>query len=96
MSVSFAAGLARGATNLSVPFLIETDTKMLVCVDRSTTPPTKELRCIAQIAHDLCTRHGMTEMNLMDHDLAPAMDEDRARARVSVKAYGAWPISCFL
>ena len=70
------AGLARAATNTCVPFLIESDTKMLICVDRSTSPATKTMLCLSEIAHQLCTQHGMTEMNLTDHGLVPTMDED--------------------
>ncbi|CAE7570387.1 unnamed protein product, partial [Symbiodinium sp. CCMP2592] len=69
-------GLVQAATKEAIPWLLETDTKLLVCVDKSATPPRKQLRCLAEIAHDLCSRHGLTEMSVVDHDVAALLNQD--------------------
>ena len=70
------SGLARSAGSTSIPFLLESDLETVVCVDKTSTPPKKHLRCVAEIAHDLCTRHGLMELNLTDHALTPKTNKD--------------------
>ena len=70
------SGLARGAGSNSIPFILETDVDTVVCVDKTRSPAKKTLRCLAEIAHDLCIPYGLTELNVTDHTVTPKMNED--------------------
>ena len=71
VDVPWIRGLAKTAAKDKIPFILTSDVQTLVAVDRQSANARgqKELCCLSQIAHELCTTHGLTEMNVIDHDV---------------------------
>lgn len=62
----FWAGAARSMTSTCIPFLVASDTSLLVHAESSSE---KRLRCLSQIYALAAQRTGVTELSLLDHDM---------------------------
>lgn len=56
----------RGSANDYLPWLLESDLTVLSLLDGSNA---KVLKCLAQVACDVTSSTGVTELSLVDHDM---------------------------
>lgn len=58
-------GAAKATRADCLPFLLQGDHLPMVLVDQGV----KKVLCFAQLANQACAQHGITELNLADHEL---------------------------
>ena len=61
-----------------LPFLYEADHLPLVVVDQGV----KKVMCFAQLANEAAAQHGITELNLAEHDLGQMSAAEPSQRRV--------------
>lgn len=65
------SGAARATAGDAIPFLFEADHAPMVMVGEDGS---KSIQCFAQISCAAASAHGLTELNMLDHDLVQKMD----------------------
>ena len=66
-----AAGVAKAEQDKLIPFMLTADTELMAYVTEGA--PKKPI-CLSELACDTTSSSGVTEMNVVDHDLVPALD----------------------
>ena len=74
------AALAKREIEKLVPWLLESDTDPLVSVERSRNGNgVKTVRNFSEISHHVCSTRGATDLTVVDHDVAPKLDEAQSQ-----------------
>lgn len=63
--------MAKAEREKLIPYTLMADTDLMVLVAEGQP---KRCKCLAQVACDTTSGTGVTQMSLVDHDVAPALD----------------------
>ena len=73
---SSISGLARSTQTTCVPWLLATDCKLMVVIERTENGVVKTPRNLAELCQHLTSTNGMPEVTITDHDCRPQTSEE--------------------
>lgn len=68
------AGIARSSPETQIPWLLTSDLDLVIFVDDAGK---KSIKCLSQVACDVTRASGVTELTIVDHDMAQKLDASK-------------------